>query len=171
MEDDNALFERLMLEINQAGLSWATILKKRDAFRQAFAGFDIARVARFTARDRRRLMRNEGIIRNAKKIDAAVRNLPAHQPTQAEMGHVTRDGDAMNGAKSAGCFSAARSGVPSPAAAGEGAPKGRMRAGDWRLRGHPSPGAARHPLPASRGEGSRMFALPAARGEGCRERR
>ena len=74
IEDDNALFERLMLEINQAGLSWATILKKRDAFRQAFAGFDLARVARFTARDRRRLMRNEAIIRNAKKIDAAVEN-------------------------------------------------------------------------------------------------
>jgi DNA-3-methyladenine glycosylase I len=74
IEDDNALFERLMLEINQAGLSWATILKKRDAFRQAFAGFDIARVARFTTRDRQRLMRNEGIIRNAKKIDAAVEN-------------------------------------------------------------------------------------------------
>jgi DNA-3-methyladenine glycosylase I len=74
IEDDNALFERLMLEINQAGLSWATILKKRDAFRKAFAGFDVARVARFTARDRRRLMRNEGIIRNAKKIDAAVEN-------------------------------------------------------------------------------------------------
>jgi DNA-3-methyladenine glycosylase I len=49
--DDNQLFERLVLEINQAGLSWETILKKRDAFREAYAGFDIRRVARFTARD------------------------------------------------------------------------------------------------------------------------
>lgn len=72
--DDNVLFERLVLEINQAGLSWATILAKRAAFRQAFADFDIERVARFTARDRQRLMRNEGIIRNRMKIDAAIEN-------------------------------------------------------------------------------------------------
>ena len=74
VRDDDALFERLVLEINQAGLSWLTILKKREAFREAFAGFDIARVARFTARDRQRLMRNEGIIRNRLKIDAAIEN-------------------------------------------------------------------------------------------------
>ena len=72
--DDNQLFERLVLEINQAGLSWETILRKRDAFREAYAGFDVARVARFTARDRQRLMRNAGIIRNRKKIDAAIEN-------------------------------------------------------------------------------------------------
>ena len=74
IDEDNALFERLVLEINQAGLSWLTILKKREAFRDAYAGFDIARVARFTARDRQRLMKNEGIIRNRLKIDAAVEN-------------------------------------------------------------------------------------------------
>lgn len=74
VRDDDVLFERLVLEINQAGLSWLTILKKRDAFRDAFAAFDIERVARFTARDRQRLMRNEGIIRNQKKIDAAIEN-------------------------------------------------------------------------------------------------
>jgi DNA-3-methyladenine glycosylase I len=74
IHDDNALFERLVLEINQAGLSWLTILKKRDAFREAYAGFDVTRVARFTARDRQRLMKNEGIIRNRLKIDAAVEN-------------------------------------------------------------------------------------------------
>jgi len=74
IEEDNALFERLVLEINQAGLSWLTILKKREAFRQAYAGFDVRRVARFTARDRQRLMKNEGIIRNRLKIDAAVEN-------------------------------------------------------------------------------------------------
>jgi len=72
--DDNQLFERLVLEINQAGLSWETILRKRDAFREAYAGFHVARVARFTARDRQRLMRNAGIIRNRKKIDAAIEN-------------------------------------------------------------------------------------------------
>jgi DNA-3-methyladenine glycosylase I len=74
LRNDNALFERLVLEINQAGLSWETILKKRDAFREAYAGFEIARVARFTARDRQRLMRNAGIIRNRLKIDAAIEN-------------------------------------------------------------------------------------------------
>lgn len=72
--EDDRLFERLVLEINQAGLSWATILKKREAFRHAFAGFDIARVAHFTARERQRLMRNEGIIRNRLKIEAAIEN-------------------------------------------------------------------------------------------------
>ena len=72
--DDNRLFERLVLEINQAGLSWATILKKRDAFRAAYADFDLGRVARFSARDRRRLMNDAGIIRNRLKIDAAIEN-------------------------------------------------------------------------------------------------
>jgi DNA-3-methyladenine glycosylase I len=74
IRDDDRLFERLVLEINQAGLSWLTILKKRDAFRQAFDGFELARVARFDARRRERLMKNEGIIRNRLKIDAAIEN-------------------------------------------------------------------------------------------------
>jgi DNA-3-methyladenine glycosylase I len=72
--DDNALFERLVLEINQAGLSWLTILKKRDNFRAAFAGFDIDRVARFTDKRRERLLNDAGIIRNRLKIDAAIEN-------------------------------------------------------------------------------------------------
>ena len=74
VSDENRLFERLMLEVNQAGLSWLTILKKRDAFRHAFSGFDIATVAGFTAKDRQRLMKNENIIRNRLKIDAAIEN-------------------------------------------------------------------------------------------------
>lgn len=74
VRDDSRLFERLILEINQAGLSWGTILKKRDAFTEAYADFDIDRVARFTARDRQRLMKNAGIIRNRIKIDAAIEN-------------------------------------------------------------------------------------------------
>ena len=74
LRDDTALFERLVLEINQAGLSWLTILKKRDAFRRAYDGFDPAIVARYGARDRRRLLADAGIIRNRLKIDAAVAN-------------------------------------------------------------------------------------------------
>ncbi len=72
--DDDALFERLVLEINQAGLSWLTILKKREAFRSAFLGFEIDRVARFTSAKRERLLADEGIIRNRLKIDAAIEN-------------------------------------------------------------------------------------------------
>ena len=74
VDDDNALFERLVLEINQAGLSWLTILKKREAFREAFSGFDIERVARFTEARKAKLMANPGIIRNRLKIEAAVEN-------------------------------------------------------------------------------------------------
>ena len=74
VREDDRLFERLVLEINQAGLSWLTILKKKDAFVDAFDGFAVARVARFDARKRARLMRNEGIIRNRLKVDAAVEN-------------------------------------------------------------------------------------------------
>lgn len=72
--EDRVLFERLVLEINQAGLSWLTILMKRDAFNEAFAGFDIDRVADFGARDRRRLMSDARIIRNRLKIDATIDN-------------------------------------------------------------------------------------------------
>jgi DNA-3-methyladenine glycosylase I len=72
--DDNALFERLVLEINQAGLSWLTILKKRDHFRAAFADFDIDRVARFSDKRRERLLDDAGIIRNRLKINAAIEN-------------------------------------------------------------------------------------------------
>jgi DNA-3-methyladenine glycosylase I len=74
LADDNALFERLVLEINQAGLSWLTILRKRGAFLKAYRGFDIARVARFTARDEARLLADAGIIRNRLKIRAAIEN-------------------------------------------------------------------------------------------------
>ena len=74
VREDDRLFERLMLEVNQAGLSWLTILKKRAAFREAFDGFAIERVARYDARRRARLLTNEGIIRNRLKVDAAVEN-------------------------------------------------------------------------------------------------
>jgi DNA-3-methyladenine glycosylase I len=71
---DAALFERLVLEINQAGLSWLTILKKREAFRRAYDGFDPEVVAGYRARDRRRLLADAGIIRNRLKVDAAIAN-------------------------------------------------------------------------------------------------
>jgi len=71
---DAELFERLVLEINQAGLSWLTILKKREAFRRAYDGFDPARVARYGAKERRRLLNDPGIIRNRLKVDAAIAN-------------------------------------------------------------------------------------------------
>jgi DNA-3-methyladenine glycosylase I len=74
LSDDAALFERLVLEINQAGLSWLTILKKRDAFRRAYDQFDPAVVARYGARERRRLLADPGIIRNRLKVDAAIAN-------------------------------------------------------------------------------------------------
>jgi DNA-3-methyladenine glycosylase I len=70
--DPRALWEMLMLEGFQAGLSWAIVLRKREAFREAFAGFDPERVARFTGRDVNRLMKNEGIIRARAKIEATV---------------------------------------------------------------------------------------------------
>jgi DNA-3-methyladenine glycosylase I len=74
LEDDADLFERLVLEINQAGLSWLTILKKREAFRQAYGGFDPAVVAGYRDADRARLMADPGIIRNRLKIEAAIFN-------------------------------------------------------------------------------------------------
>ena len=74
IRDDAKLFERLALEINQAGLSWLTILKKRDAFVTAFDGFDVDRVAAYGKRESARLLRDAGIIRNQLKIDAAIEN-------------------------------------------------------------------------------------------------
>jgi DNA-3-methyladenine glycosylase I len=71
---DDVLFERLVLEINQAGLSWLTILKKREAFHAAFDGFDIARVAAYGEAERARLLSDAAIIRNRLKVDAAIEN-------------------------------------------------------------------------------------------------
>jgi DNA-3-methyladenine glycosylase I len=75
--DDRGLYERLTLEAFQSGLSWLTILRKRERFRSAFAGFEIEAVARFGARDVRRLMADAGIVRNRAKIDAAIANARA----------------------------------------------------------------------------------------------
>jgi DNA-3-methyladenine glycosylase I len=75
--DDRALFEMLILEGAQAGLSWSTILRKRDAYRQAFANFDVARVARFTPARVEKLLANAGIVRNRLKIESTITNAQA----------------------------------------------------------------------------------------------
>lgn len=86
VHDDRILFEFLTLEGAQAGLSWETILKKREAYRDAFLGFDPARVARFTPARLERLLRNPGIVRNRLKIASAVRNARAALAIQREFG-------------------------------------------------------------------------------------
>lgn len=86
LDDDNALFERLMLEVNQAGLSWITILKKADNFHRAYDGFDIARVAAYGSQDLDRLLSDAGIIRNRLKINAAIQNARRIQALQQEHG-------------------------------------------------------------------------------------
>jgi DNA-3-methyladenine glycosylase I len=84
--DDDGLYERLCLEGFQAGLSWITILRKREAFRAAFAGFRIDEVARFGARDVQRLMADAGIVRNRLKIEAAIENARAAARVRDELG-------------------------------------------------------------------------------------
>jgi DNA-3-methyladenine glycosylase I len=84
--DDDGLFERLVLEGFQSGLSWITILRKRENFRAAFAGFEIDAVARFGARDVKRLMGDAGIVRNRAKIDAAIDNARAAARVRDELG-------------------------------------------------------------------------------------
>lgn len=74
IHNDPELFCRLVLEINQAGLSWETILKKEDGFRRAYDGFDIKKIAAYTEEDRERLMADASIIRNRLKINAAIEN-------------------------------------------------------------------------------------------------
>lgn len=84
--DDNELFERLVLEINQAGLSWTTILNKQRNFQQAFHQFDIKTVASYKEEDRARLLNDAGIIRNRLKIDAAIHNANVILELQKEHG-------------------------------------------------------------------------------------
>jgi len=84
--DDNALFGRLILEINQAGLSWDTILKKKENFRLAYSNFEIEKIANYTEEDRQRLLANAGIIRNKLKVNAAIHNAQVILKIQSEMG-------------------------------------------------------------------------------------
>ncbi|MBX3320788.1 MAG: DNA-3-methyladenine glycosylase I [Nitrospira sp.] len=90
VHDDHRLFEMLLLEGAQAGLSWNTILKRRENYRKAFAGFNPTRVATFTANDKRRLLNDPGIIRNRLKIDAAVTNAQAFLALRKEFGTFDR---------------------------------------------------------------------------------
>ena len=86
LKDDNLLFERLMLEINQAGLSWITILKKADNFRSAYSQFDIDSIAAYWEEDRERLLNDSGIIRNRLKVNAAIENARRIQNLRSEYG-------------------------------------------------------------------------------------
>ncbi len=86
LHDDNELFGRLILEINQAGLNWEIILKKEKAFRKAFSNFDIGKVAAYNEKDRERLLNDAGIIRNRLKINAAIQNAKTILRLQEECG-------------------------------------------------------------------------------------
>lgn len=86
VHDDRTLFEFLILESAQAGLSWLTILKKRSGYQQAFAGFDVEQVARFDDADRQALLLNPEIVRNRQKIDATLQNARAFLRVQEEFG-------------------------------------------------------------------------------------
>ena len=90
VHDDRRLFEFLILEGAQAGLSWSTILKKRESYREAFLGFDPAGVAKLGARERSALMKNAGIVRNRLKIDSTVTNAQAFLQVQNEFGSFDR---------------------------------------------------------------------------------
>lgn len=86
IDDDNELFGRLIMEINQAGLSWETILKKEETFRKAYHKFNIKKIAAYTEADRERLMKDAGIIRNRLKINAAIENAKTILALQKEFG-------------------------------------------------------------------------------------
>ena len=86
IEDDNELFCRLVMEINQAGLSWKTILMKEKGFRKAYSNFDIKKVAKYGEKDFARLMNDAGIIRNRLKINAAIYNAQQLLLIQKEFG-------------------------------------------------------------------------------------
>jgi DNA-3-methyladenine glycosylase I len=86
IHDDNELFCRLILEINQAGLSWEMILKKEDTFRKAYSNFNLKKVAAYTEADRERLMADPGVIRNRLKINAAIENAKTILTLQKEYG-------------------------------------------------------------------------------------
>ncbi len=90
LHDDRRLFEFLVLEAAQAGLSWITILRKRENYRKAFAGFDPEAVARFNRRSVERLLQDAGIVRNRQKIEAAIANARAFLAVQEEFGSFDR---------------------------------------------------------------------------------
>jgi DNA-3-methyladenine glycosylase I len=90
LHDDRTLFEFIVLEGAQAGLSWSTILNKREGYRKAFSGFDPQKVARYGATDVRRLLGDEGIVRNRQKIASAINNAKRFREVQQEFGSFDR---------------------------------------------------------------------------------
>lgn len=86
VHDDTHLFEILILDGAQAGLSWSTILKKRENYRKAFAGWDVEKIARYTEADRQRLLSDPGIVRNRLKVASAITNAQAFLTVQEEFG-------------------------------------------------------------------------------------
>lgn len=86
LHNDNELFGRLVMEINQAGLSWETILKKEAAFRRDYDNFDVVKVAAYTEEDRERILRDAGVIRNKLKVNATIENAKSIEDIQAEYG-------------------------------------------------------------------------------------
>lgn len=90
VHDDSKLFEMLLLECFQAGLSWECILNKREGFRRAFAGFNLEKVCAFTAEDVERLMQDDAIIRHRRKIEAAIGNARVFRAIQQEFGSFDR---------------------------------------------------------------------------------
>jgi DNA-3-methyladenine glycosylase I len=110
--DDRHLFEMVILEGAQAGLSWSTILNKREGYRRAFANFDPRKVARFDARKRATLLRDEGIVRNRLKIESTVTNAQAFLQVQQELGSFDAYLWAFVGGKPLVNRPAGRGGVP-----------------------------------------------------------
>ncbi|RDJ31613.1 MAG: DNA-3-methyladenine glycosylase I [Crenarchaeota archaeon] len=90
VHDDRKLFEILILEGAQAGLSWVTILKRRETYRAAFCNFDISKISKFTQRDVNRLLKDKGIIRNKLKINSAINNAKRFLEVQSEFGSFDR---------------------------------------------------------------------------------
>ena len=90
LRDDRKIYEFLVLETFQAGLSWRTVLYKRENFRKAFAGFDFRKVAKFGSGEKARLLRDKGIIRNRAKIEAAIHNAQRFLEVQKEYGSFSR---------------------------------------------------------------------------------
>src|ERR1700741_4456353 len=86
VHDDRLLFEMLNLEGAQAGLSWLTILKKRESYRRAFDHFNAKKIAKYDAKKRAELLKNEGIVRNRLKVNAAIENAKAFLEVQIELG-------------------------------------------------------------------------------------
>ena len=150
--DDIELFERLALESFQAGLSWSTILNKRDAFREAFRGFDPRVVADFDDADRARLMADAGIVRNRAKIDATIGNAAAFLATAAEFGSFDAYLDSMVPSPPARMPASATAGEIPATTPGVGRAVGRPEAArlpvrrlDDRLRVHAERGPGRRP--------------------------